>query len=194
MDDMLARELQKALKKQGVKFFTGHKVTSVKTTTKEVTVTADDKKGNPVTFTGDYCLVSVGRRPYTDGLALDNAGVKVNENGQIETNDHLQTNISNIYAIGDVTSVGTPKAGIFAEGAARIAAESIIAEYNGYESSQAYDGAGSCYVEFGEGKVGRVDVDFFSNPNPTGTHVDASSALATEKRSFELSRKTRWFG
>jgi len=102
MDDMLAKELQKALKKQGVKFFTGHKVTSVNKTSKEVTVIADDKKGNPVTFTGDYCLVSVGRRPYTDGLSLENAGVKVNQNGQIETNDHLQTNISNIYAIGDV--------------------------------------------------------------------------------------------
>ncbi len=102
MDDMLAKELQKALKKQGVKFFTGHKVTSVNKTSKEVTVIADDKKGNPVTFSGDYCLVSVGRRPYTDGLALENAGVKVNQNGQIETNDHLQTNISNIYAIGDV--------------------------------------------------------------------------------------------
>ncbi len=102
MDDMLAKELQKALKKQGVKFFTGHKVTSVKTTINEVTVTADDKKGNPVTFNGDYCLVSVGRRPYTEGLALDNTGIKVNQNGQIDTNVHLQTNISNIYAIGDV--------------------------------------------------------------------------------------------
>jgi len=102
MDDMLGKELQKALKKQGVKFFTGHKVSSVKTTTKEVSVTADDKKGNPVTFKGDYCLVSVGRKPYTDGLALENTGVKVNQNGQIETNGHLQTNISNIYAIGDV--------------------------------------------------------------------------------------------
>ena len=102
MDDMLAKELQKALKKQGVKFFTGHKVTSVKTTAKEVTVSADNKKGEPVTFTGDYCLVSVGRRPYTDGLVLENAGVKIDQNGKIETNDHLQTNITNIYAIGDV--------------------------------------------------------------------------------------------
>jgi len=102
MDDMLAKELQKALKKQGVKFFTGHKVTSVKTTTKEVVITADDKKGNPVTFTGDYCLVAVGRKPYTEGLALENTDVKINQNGQIETKDHLQTNASNIYAIGDV--------------------------------------------------------------------------------------------
>lgn len=102
MDDMLAKELQKALKKQGIKFYTGHKVTGVKAATNEVNVTVDDKKGNPVEFKGDYCLVSVGRRPYTEGLSLENAGIKVKENGQIETNGHLQTNVSNIYAIGDV--------------------------------------------------------------------------------------------
>ncbi len=102
MDEMLAKELQKALKKQGIKFYTGHKVTAVKTTEKEVSVTVDDKKGNPVEFKGDYCLVSVGRRPYTDGLSFESAGVNIDENGQIETNNHLQTNVPNIYAIGDV--------------------------------------------------------------------------------------------
>ena len=102
MDASLSKELQKVLKKQGVKFYTSHKVTAVKTTAKEVTITADDKKGNAVEFKGDYCLVSVGRRPYTDGLGLDKAGVILSKNGQIEVNEHLQTNISNIYAIGDV--------------------------------------------------------------------------------------------
>ena len=102
MDASLSKELQKVLKKQGVKFYTKHKVTAVETSATEVTITADDKKGNPVEFKGDYCLVSVGRRPYTDGLGLDKAGVTVSERGQVEVNDHLQTNISNIYAIGDV--------------------------------------------------------------------------------------------
>jgi dihydrolipoamide dehydrogenase len=102
MDSMLSKELQKSLKKQGIKFYTGHKVTSVVTKEKEVIVTADDKKGNPVEFKGDYTLVSVGRKPYTLGLGLENTGVKVTERGQIETNEHLQTNVSNIYAIGDV--------------------------------------------------------------------------------------------
>ncbi len=102
MDASLSKELQKVLKKQGVKFFTKHKVTAVKSTGKEVTITADDKKGSPVEFKGDYCLVSVGRKPYTDGLGLANAGVAVSKIGQIEVNDHLQTNINNIYAIGDV--------------------------------------------------------------------------------------------
>ena len=102
MDAMLAKELQKALKKQGVKFYTGHKVTSVKTSAKEVIIVANDKKGNPVEFKGDYCLVSVGRKPFTNGLAVENAGVQINEKGQIKTNEHLQTSTNNIYAIGDV--------------------------------------------------------------------------------------------
>ncbi len=104
MDDMLAKELQKALKKQGIKFYTGHKVTSVKTSAKEVTITVDDKKGNPVDFNGDYCLVSVGRKAYTDGLGLENIGITVNNMGQVDTNSKLQTNVSNIYAIGDVVT------------------------------------------------------------------------------------------
>jgi dihydrolipoamide dehydrogenase len=102
MDKALSRELQKVLKKQGVKFYTAHKVTNVKATAKEVVITADDKKGNPVEFKGDYCLVSVGRRPYTDGLNAEAAGVKLNDRGQVEVNDHLQTSAPNIYAIGDV--------------------------------------------------------------------------------------------
>ncbi|MCD6542990.1 MAG: dihydrolipoyl dehydrogenase [Flavobacteriaceae bacterium] len=102
MDDMLSKELQKALKKQGVKFYTGHKVTSVINSDKEVIITADDKKGNPVEFKGDYCLVAVGRKPFTDGLAVENAGIEINERGQIKTNTNLQTTTSNIYAIGDV--------------------------------------------------------------------------------------------
>ena len=102
MDAMLSKELQKSLKKQGIKFFTSHKVTSVVTKGDEVVVTADNKKGVPTEFKGDYTLVSVGRSPYTKGLGLENVGVKVTERGQIETNEHLQTNVSNIYAIGDV--------------------------------------------------------------------------------------------
>ena len=102
MDAMLSKELQKSLKKQGIKFFTSHKVTSVVNNGDEVVVTADNKKGVPTEFKGDYTLVSVGRSPYTKGLGLENVGVKVTERGQIETNEHLQTNVSNIYAIGDV--------------------------------------------------------------------------------------------
>lgn len=102
MDGAQSKELMKVMKKQGVKFYVSHKFSAVERNGDEITVTATDKKDKEVTFTGDYCLVSVGRRPYTDGLKAENAGVKVNERGQIDVNDHLQTNVKNIYAIGDV--------------------------------------------------------------------------------------------
>ena len=102
MDSAISRELQKVMKKQGVKFFTSHGVSAVDRQKNSVTVTATDKKGNEVKFEGDYCLVSVGRKPYTEGLQLDTVGVQLNERGQVEVNDHLQTVVPNIYAIGDV--------------------------------------------------------------------------------------------
>ena len=102
MDGAQSKELTKVLKKQGVKFYLSHQVQGVKTTKNKVTVTALDKKGQEVSFEGDYCLVSVGRKPYTERLGLEKAGVGVNERGQIQVNDHLQTNIGHIYAIGDV--------------------------------------------------------------------------------------------
>lgn len=102
MDAALSKELTKVLKKQGMKFYTSHKVQSVDRKGKTVTVKAENAKGEIITLEGDYSLVSVGRRPYTDGLNADKAGVKLTERGQIEVNDHLQTNVSNIYAIGDV--------------------------------------------------------------------------------------------
>ncbi|WP_298119520.1 dihydrolipoyl dehydrogenase [Flavobacterium sp.] len=102
MDAGLSKELTKVLKKQGMKFYTSHKVQSVDRKGKTVIVKAENAKGEIITLEGDYSLVSVGRRPYTDGLNADKAGVKLTERGQIEVNDHLQTNVSNIYAIGDV--------------------------------------------------------------------------------------------
>ena len=102
MDSAQSKELMKALKKQGVKFFLSHKVSAVSRKGEQVTITATDKKDKEVQFTGDYCLVSVGRRPYTDGLNLKNAGVEVTERGTIDVNNHLQSNVANIYAIGDV--------------------------------------------------------------------------------------------
>lgn len=102
MDAGLSKELNKVLKKQKFSINTSHKVKSVERKGKEVIVKADNKKGEEVTFKGDYCLVSVGRRPYTDGLNAEAAGVKLNDRGQVEVNEHLQTNVSNIYAIGDV--------------------------------------------------------------------------------------------
>ena len=102
MDGSLSKELIKVLKKQGMKFYVSHKVKSVVRKGNNVTVQAENTKGETVTLEGDYSLVSVGRRPYTDGLNADKAGVVISERGQIEVNDHLQTAVPNIYAIGDV--------------------------------------------------------------------------------------------
>lgn len=102
MDAALSKELTKVLKKQGMKFYTSHKVQSVERAGDVVIVKAENAKGEIMTLEGDYSLVSVGRRPYTDGLNAEKAGVKVTDRGQIEVNDHLQTSASNIYAIGDV--------------------------------------------------------------------------------------------
>ena len=102
MDGALSKELTKVLKKQGMKFYTSHTVKSVERNGNSVTVQADNAKGETVSLEGDYCLVAVGRRPFTDGLNADKAGVKIADRGQVEVNDHLQTNVPNIYAIGDV--------------------------------------------------------------------------------------------
>lgn len=102
MDGALSRELTKVLKKQKVKFYVSHKVTGVTRKGKTITVKADNKKGETVTLEGDYCLVSVGRRPYTDGLNAEAAGVEINDKGQVVVDDQLKTTASNIYAIGDV--------------------------------------------------------------------------------------------
>lgn len=102
MDGALSKELTKVFKKQGMKFYTSHKVKSVERNGNIVTVQADNAKGETISIEGDYCLVAVGRRPYTDGLNADKAGVKLTDKGQIEVNNHLQTNVPNIYAIGDV--------------------------------------------------------------------------------------------
>ena len=102
MDSSLSKELTKVLKKQGMKFYVSHKVKSVERNGNAVQVQAENPKGETITFDGDYALVSVGRRPFIDGLFAEKAGVKITDRGMIEVNDHLQTNISNIYAIGDV--------------------------------------------------------------------------------------------
>ena len=103
MDGAQSKELLKVFKKQKVKFALSHGVTAVERDGDEITIKAtNNKKGVDVEFKADYVLVAVGRRAYTDGLNLDAVGIKTDERGKVEVNEHLQTNVSNIYAIGDV--------------------------------------------------------------------------------------------
>ena len=104
----------------------------------------------------------------------------------------LKTRFENVYAIGDVNSVGTPKAGVFAEGAARTVAAEIIADLKGGQAD-AYRGVGTCYIEFGAQHVGKVQVEFLAGP-PTGSFTEASLTLADEKKEFGSSRRAKWFG
>jgi len=106
----------------------------------------------------------------------------------------LETAYPGVYAVGDVATVGVPKAGVFAEGAARVVAQAIIARERGAEPPAGYAGQGSCYIEFGAGRVGRVDVDFLGGPTPTGTFQAPSDALVADKALFGSSRRARWFG
>ena len=106
----------------------------------------------------------------------------------------LETRFPQVYALGDVATVGVPKAGVFSERQASVVAASLLARLRGGGRTAPYDGRGSCYIEFGAGLVGRVDVDFFSGPKPTGTLQEPSSALVAEKQRFGASRRASWFG
>ena len=105
----------------------------------------------------------------------------------------LESRFPGVYAVGDVATVGVPKAGVFSERQARVVAEAIAAQLRGDEPSAGYDGRGSCYIEFGAGRVGRVDVEFLSGPKPTGTFREPSAELVEEKQQFGASRRARWF-
>jgi sulfide:quinone oxidoreductase len=105
----------------------------------------------------------------------------------------LETAFPGVYAVGDVTSVGTPKAGVFAEGQAVVVADAISARIRGTAASAQYDGHGLCYLEFGHDQVARVDVTFVSGRQPTGGLEGPSRALATDKVEFGTSRIRRWF-
>ena len=120
------------------------------------------------------------------GLAVDD-WVPVNKS-------NLSTQFPEVYAIGDVTSAPVPKAGIFAESAGRAVAEHLIVQLRESGAAKPYDGAGSCCIEFGNQKVGRVDVDFLSGPSVTAPFTEASLQGAQEKQQFAASRRKFWFG
>jgi sulfide:quinone oxidoreductase len=133
--------------------------------------------------------VPVHRAP----AVVEDSGMAVD--GWIPVNPRtLETEFPDVYAVGDVTSVGTPKAGVFAEGQAAIVADGIGALIRGTESPAEYDGRGMCYLEFGDDRVATVDVTFFGGGQPSGDFAGPSPALAAHKSDFGSSRIQRWFG
>jgi sulfide:quinone oxidoreductase len=179
-----SKALLKAFGERDIRFIPQRKVSAVNDADHYVTL--DDGTQLP-------CDLFMGIPKHVAPAVVIESGLT--ENGWIPVDrKNLQTKFAGVYAIGDVTSVGTPKAGVFAEGAAKIAAASIINAYHGREHDNPYTGAGSCYIEFGKGTVARVDVDFFSGPKPFGIHHEASEALVADKKHFGSSRRQRWFG
>jgi sulfide:quinone oxidoreductase len=106
----------------------------------------------------------------------------------------LETPFPGVYAVGDLANTGAPKAGVFAEGAAKTVAANISSQLRSEEQTAKNPGAGSCYIEFGANRIARVDVDFFSGPKPTGRYYEPSEDLRADKRAFGATRRARWFG
>lgn len=117
------------------------------------------------------------------------------ENGWVTVDPRtLATKWPDVYAVGDLAATGAPKAGVFAEGAAKAVAANIISRLRNEEESAKNPGFGSCYIEFGAERIAKVEVDFFSGPKPTGTFYGVSEELRADKKLFGSSRLSRWFG
>jgi sulfide:quinone oxidoreductase len=174
-----------AFAERDIVFVPDRRVASLDTDTSEAIL--DDGRRLPFDL---FLGIPVHRAP----AVVEDAGLT--ESGWIPVDPRtLATRFPGVYAVGDVTSVGTPKAGVFAERQASVVADHLIARIRGANEPPGYDGTGTCYIEFGGHEVGRVDVDFYSTPgHPTGTFVTPSVETAAEKADFASTRRARWFG
>ena len=179
-----SRALLAAFAERGIKFIPSRRVASVDNA-RNVAVLDD---GTEMPF---ELFLGVPKHRVPD-VVLESG---MAENGWIPVNPRtLETKYENVYAVGDGANTGTPKAGVFAEGAARAVASALIARLRQQGSGALYDGFGTCYIEFGGGRIGKVEVDFFSGPAPTGNYYEPSVALRADKETFGSSRRARWFG
>jgi sulfide:quinone oxidoreductase len=181
----MSRALLGALAGRGIRFVPDREIASVDMAAK--CVVADD--GMQYEF--DLFL---GVPAHRAAKVLVDSGMT--EDGYVPVNPKtLETRFPGVYAVGDCARQGTPKAGVFAEGAARAVAETLTAKLRGEEAKLSHRGTGTCYIEFGGGKIGSVDIDFFSHADgPKGVYHEPSIALAAKKEHFGSSRRARWFG
>jgi len=179
-----SRALLAAFAERSIKFIPGRRVASVDGSDK-IAVLDDGTEMQFDLFLG----VPKHRVP---SVVVDSG---LAENGWIAVNPRtLETKFPGVYAVGDGANTGTPKAGVFAEGEARAVASALSAKLQNGGGAKEYDGLGTCYIEFGGGRVGKVEVDFFSGPSPTGNYYEPSVALRADKDHFGSSRRARWFG
>ncbi len=179
-----SRALVAAFTERGIKFVPGRRVSSLDGVRKVAVL--DDNSEMPY----DLFLGVPKHRVPTVVLESGMA-----ENGWIPVKPRtLETKYPGVYAVGDCANTGTPKAGVFAEGAAKAVASALIAKLSSKGKAAEYSGFGTCYIEFGGGRIGKVEVDFFSGPTPTGTYYEPSIGLRADKNNFGASRRARWFG
>ncbi len=166
-----------------IRFVPDHRVTSYDAAAKRLTLDAGSNMPCDL-----FLAIPVHRAP----AVVQASGMT--EDGWVPVDrGTLATKYPGVYAVGDVTSVGTAKAGVFAEGAGRVVAQELIAQIRGADAPAPYDGKATCYVEWGDDLVGRVEVDFFSGPSPTGTFFEPSTTITEEKAEFGATRRARWF-
>jgi sulfide:quinone oxidoreductase len=180
-----SRALLAAFVERNITFVGDHEMKSVDV--KRRVVTLDDGREFPYDL---FLGVPAIRAP----KMLEDSGMT--EGGYVPVKPKtLETRFPDVYAVGDCAKQGTPKAGVFAEGAARAVGKALIARLRNEQVPVTHAGTGSCYIEFGAGRIGRVDVDFFSNPDhPIGKYYEPSVALRADKEHFGSSRRARWFG
>jgi sulfide:quinone oxidoreductase len=170
---------------RGIGFVPGRRVASLDPATREAVLDDGSRRGFDL-FLG----IPVHRAP----RVVQESGLT--EDGWIPVDPStLATRFPDVYAVGDVTSVGTPKAGVFSERAAGVVADQLVARLRGEPEPPGFDGTGTCYVEFGAEGVAMIEVDFFSTPgHPTGVFTPPSAALVADKEAFGTARRARWFG
>jgi sulfide:quinone oxidoreductase len=179
-----SRALVAAFAERNINFLPGRRVASIDAARRIATL--GDGAGMPFDL---FLGVPKHRVPQ---VVLDGG---MAENGWIPVNPRtLETKYAGVYAVGDGANTGTPKAGVFAEGAASAVASSLTARIRKVGKGTEYNGFGTCYIEFGAGRIGKVEVDFFSGPKPTGTYHEPSVALREDKEIFGSTRRARWFG
>lgn len=178
-----SRALVAAFTERNISFFPGRRVASIDNVRKVAVL--DD--GAEMAFD---LFLGVPKHRVPDVVAAGGLA----ENGWIPVNPRtLETKYPHVYAVGDGANTGTPKAGVFAERAASAVASALTAKLRNSGVATEYDGFGTCYIEFGGGRIGKVEVDFFSGPTPTGTYHEPSIALRADKDFFGSCRRARWF-
>lgn len=176
--------LRQAFAERDIELLTGHKIDSLDPERKVASLDDGTELGFDLFF-------GVPKHRAADVVIASG----ITEDGYVPVESAtLRTRFPGVFALGDVATAGVPKAGVFSLGAARVVARELIAEWRGADAPPPYDGRGSCYIEFGGGNVGRVDIDFLSGPEKTGTYQPPSRRHAAEKEQFGHDLITSWFG